>query len=141
MNLFRKKEEKKTINRKTVIIIEVCCAVVLFLTLLGIKWLVTNRDVDVNVVKLENQVVENVSFVDFRIEYEEEVGNVTVSAINYTEEEIKVPSLKIKLYAADNNLISQIEVPEFTLSTNQEHLIENKILTTTKVASVEYVIE
>lgn len=142
MGLFKKKDPVKTCNKRCVIIIEIIVAVLLFLTLLGIKWLVTNIDEDANVIKLDNQTVENVSFVDFEVEYKDEQGNVTVSAINYTEEDITIPNLKIKLYASDNSLVSQIDVPEeIVLESNQEHLITSTIATTTKIASVEYVIE
>lgn len=141
MGIFRKKQKEKTINKKLVIAIEVSCAVLLFLTLLGIKWLITNKAPDQNIVTLENQTVENVSFVDFKVEYVDEEGNVSVGAINYTDTKIEVKNLKIRMYAEDNNLVSQIEVPAFVLETNQEHLIENKILTSSKISSVEYIIE
>lgn len=142
MGLFNKKENRKPCNKRCVIVIEIIVAVLLFLTLLGLKWLIINIDEDANIVKLNNQVVNNVSFVDFKVEYTEEQGNVTVSAINYTGEEIKIPNLKIKLYSSDNSLISQIEVADpIVLETNQEHLIASTISTTSKVSSVEYVIE
>lgn len=142
MGIFKKKEERKPCNKRCVIVIEIIVAVLLFLTLLGLKWLITNIDENANIVKLDNQVVNNVSFVDFKVEYINEQGNVTVSAINYTGEEIEIPNLKIKLYSSDNSLISQIEVSNpIVLDTNQERLIASTISTTSKVASVEYVIE
>ncbi|HPF83219.1 MAG TPA: hypothetical protein PLV83_03505 [Bacilli bacterium] len=142
MKLFKRKKEEKRINRKVVIIIEVFAALFLFATLLGIKWLVTNGNSESNIVKLENQEVSNISFVDFKVEYTKNKGNVTVSAINYKDQPVTINNLKIKLYAADNSLISQIEVADqVNLESNQEQLITSTIATTTKVASVEYVIE
>lgn len=142
MGIFKKKGDKKLCNKRCVIAIEIIVAVLLFLTLLGLKWLITNIDEDANIVKLDNQVINNVSFVDFKVEYTDKQGDITVSAINYTNEEIEIPNLKIKLYSSDNSLISQIEVANpIALQTNQEQLITSTISTTSRVASVEYVIE
>lgn len=142
MGLFKKKEEPNKCSRRLIIIIEIIVAVLLFLTLLGLKWLFLNVHEDSNIVKLDNQVVNDVSFVDFQTKYENNKGEVSVSAINYLDKEITIPSLKIRLYSSDNSLVSQIEINEpIVLDANQEHLIENTIATNTKVARVEYVIE
>lgn len=142
MGLFKKKDEEKKCSRRCIIAIEIIVAVLLFLTLLGLKWLFLNVHDDLNIVKLDDQTINDVSFVDFQTKYEDDKGNVSVSVINYTDKEVIIPSLKIRLYSSDNSLVSQIEVTDtIVLDAKQEHLIENTIATNTKVARVEYVIE
>lgn len=139
MGIFRKKKEVKTVNRTVVIILEVLAALFLFTVLLAVKWAITSIDKDAGKTKLENQVVDNLSFVDFVIDKE---GVLTVSAINYTEETLNFKSVKIRLYAKDNSLISQVEVPEeLELEKNQEHLITADVGNIDKVYSVEYIVE
>lgn len=139
---FKKKEEKKTVNRVVVIIIEILLALLLFLSLVAIKWAITTKDPDANKIKLDNQTIENISFVDFVIDYTNNEGKLTVSAINYTDEKVEISKLKIRLYATNNSLISTIEIPdEIVLDKNQEHLITASVGNIDKVASVEYVIE
>lgn len=139
---FKKKEEKKRVNRVVVIIIEILLALLLLFSLIAIKYVITANDSDANKIKLENQVVENVSFIDFVIDYTNNEGKLSVSAINYTENPLKITKLKINLYATNNSLISTVEIPdEITLEKNQEHLVTASVGNIDKVASVEYILE
>lgn len=140
MSLFRKKKESFGVDRKVVITFEIFGAIVLFLALLGIKWLYYN--VESSVIRLDNQTINDVSFVDFKADYTDDKVLVSVSAINYTEKELNIKNVKIRLYANDNNLISEINVPNIgVLATNQEYFIKNEIVLDVKIASVEYEVE
>ena len=139
--------EKVKMKKSTIIIIEVACAVLVFGILIGIKYLVTNK-VDDNVVYLENQVVENVSFTDFTLTYEDGKSTIKVNMINYTEENIEISKLTIKLYASDNTKVSEIiadlaaDGNATVLGPNQETVVENVAeLDLTDISKVEYVIE
>ncbi len=139
--------EKVKMKKSTIIIIEVVCAVIVFGILIGVKYLVTNK-VDNNVVKLENQVVKNISFTDFTLTYEDEKSTIKVNMINYTQENIEVNKLVIKLYASDNTKVSEVTanlavdgVP-MVLGPNQETAVENVAeIDLTDISKVEYVVE
>lgn len=141
----KNKEEKVPMKKSTVIIIEVLVAVVVLLAALGIKYLVTNRHDD-NVVRLEDQLIDNISFTDFVLTYEEGKSTINVTLINYTEEPIDINKLTIKLYAKDNTQVSEITAPlnegAGRLESNQRTEITSVIeLDLTDIANVEYVIE
>lgn len=150
--LFRKKEkglDKKTkMKKSTIIIIDVAVVVLLAAIALGIKFLVTNK-IDKNVVKLENQVVNNVTFTDFNLKYKNKKSNIKVTMINYTAEEIIIKKLTIKLYASDNRQVSEITVDylenadePLKLGENQQSTFENSTkLDLTDITKVEYIIE
>lgn len=138
---------KVKMKKKTIIIIEVVCAVLIFATLLGIKYLITNK-VDKNVVKLENQLISNITFSDFVLKYKDEKSYISVNLINYSKEEIKINKLTIKLYASDNTKVSEILVDylnnsaPLVLGENQSTEVSNIIeLDLTDIIKVEYVIE
>lgn len=140
MGLFIKKEEKS--NKKIVIFFEVLFAIILFLSLIGIKWLYYNGNNNSDTIKIENQVVNDISFVDFSAKYTDTKTTITVSAINYTSSPKEINSIKIKLYAVDNSLISEINVPSsFTLEPNHEHVISSELAKISEIASVEYIVE
>lgn len=139
--------EKVKMKKSTIIIIEVVCALLVFGVLIGIKYLVTNK-VDNNVVYLENQVVKNISFTDFKLTYEDGKSTIKVNMINYTEENIEIKKLIIKLYASDNTKVSEITADlaidgnVTVLGPNQETAVENVAeLDLTDVSKVEYIIE
>lgn len=139
--------EKVKMKKSTIIIIEVACAVLVFGALIGIKYLVTNK-VDDNVVLLENQVVKNISFTDFKITYEDGKSTVKVNMINYTAENIEIKKLVIKLYASDNTKVSEITANlavdgnATVLGPNQETAVENVAdIDLTDISKVEYIIE
>lgn len=141
------KTEKVKMKKSTIIIIEVVCAALIFGILIGVKYLVTNKD-DNNTIYLENQVVKGISFTDFTLTYEDEKSNIIVSMINYTEENIEIKKIVIKLYASDNTQVSEItadltvEGSATVLGPNQETVIENVIeLDLTDISKVEYVVE
>lgn len=141
----KNKEEKVPMKKSTVIIIEVLVAVVVLLAALGIKYLVTNRHDD-NVVRLEDQLIDNISFTDFVLTYEEGKSTINVTLINYTEEPIDINKLTIKLYAKDNTQVSEITAPlnegAGRLESNQRTEITSVIeLDLTDIANVEYVVE
>ncbi len=139
--------EKVKMKKSTIIIIEVACAALIFGVLVGIKYLVTNRAND-DVVYLENQVVSNLTFSDFTLNYENEESKINVKMINYTEENIQISKLIIRLYAKDNTKVSEITA-DFTndgnpyiVGPNQETIVENSVkLDLTNVSKVEYVVQ
>ena len=138
MNLFKRKKVEKTISKPLVIIIEVSLAVIIFLCAIGLKWLITNR-YNSRLVKLENQVVNNFTFSDCSIEYSEDKGTLKVNVINYTEEVISTDKVTINLYAKNNTLISQIELPnKIILRPNEKYLITTEIATDVRAGKVEY---
>ena len=92
----KNKEEKVNMKKSTVIIIEVVVAVVVLLVALGIKFLVTNKE-NKNIVRLEDQLIENISFTDFILEYKDGKSVIDVTLINYTEEPIDVNKLIEKM--------------------------------------------
>lgn len=141
----KNKEEKVNMKKSTVIIIEVVVAVVVLLVALGIKFLVTNKE-NKNIVRLEDQLIENISFTDFILEYNDGVSTIDVTLINYTEEPIDVNKLTIKLYAKDNSKVSEIEIPfpdsTGRLETNQRTQAHNETeMDLRGIAKVEYIVE
>ena len=125
-----------------VIFFEILFAIILFLSLIGIKWLYYNGNNDSNEIKIENQIVNNISFVDFKAKYTDTKTTITVSAINYTESPIDIKSIKIKLYSEDGSLISEVNMPnELTLEQNHEHVISSELAKISEIASVEYIVE
>ena len=141
----KNKEEKVNMKKSTVIIIEVIVAVVVLLVALGIKFLVTNKE-NKNIVRLEDQLIENISFTDFILEYKEGKSVIDVTLINYTEEPIDVNKLTIKLYAKDNSKVSEIEIPfpDLTgrLETNQRTQAHNETeMDLRGISKVEYIVE
>ena len=138
MNLFKRKKEVKTVSKPLVIVTEMVLAIIIFLSAIGIKWLVANK-YNPKVVNLPNQTVEGITFSDFSIEYEEATGKLTVNAINYTDREIEVEKITLKLYSKDNTLVSEIEIPNgLKLNSNEKYLIANDINTRTRIGKVEY---
>lgn len=138
MGLFRRKKEK-TYNRTTTIIIEISVALVLFLAAIGIKWLVTNHDKKIGKINFDDQVVENLSFMDF--ELKTNTKEFMVNVRNYTEEKEDVKELVINFYAEDNSLVSSIVVPGFTLEKNQGTEVKGNVGTEVKLSKVEYIIK
>lgn len=139
--------EKVKMKKSTIIIIEVVCAALIFGILVGIKYLVTNKAND-DIVYLENQVVNNLTFTDFTLNYENEESKVNVKMINYTEENIQISKLIIRLYAKDNTKVSEITADfttdgnPYVIGPNQETLVENSVkLDLTNVSKVEYIVE
>jgi len=139
--------EKVKMKKSTIIIIEIACAVFVFGALIGIKYLVTNKTND-NVVYLENQVVKNISFTDFKLTYDDGKSTIKVNMINYTAENIEIKKLVIKLYASDNTKVSEITANlavdgnTTVLGPNQETAVENVAnLDLTDISKVEYIIE
>ena len=141
----KNKEEKVNMKKSTVIIIEVVVAVVVLLVALGIKFLVTNKE-NKNIVRLEDQLIENISFTDFTLEYKDGKSVIDVTLINYTEEPIDVNLLTIKLYAKDNSKVTEIKnpFPEFAgrLEKNQSIYVNHDIeMDLRGIAKVEYIVE
>ena len=141
----KNKEEKVNMKKSTVIIIEVIVAVVVLLVALGIKFLVTNKE-NKNIVRLEDQLIENISFTDFTLEYKDGKSVIDVTLINYTEEPIDVNLLTIKLYAKDNSKVTEIKnaFPEFAgrLEKNQSIYVNHDIeMDLRGIAKVEYIVE
>lgn len=141
------KEKAVKMKKSTIIIIEVSCALVILFAAIGVKYLITNK-VDNNVIKLENQVVNNITFSDFTLKYEKKTSKITVNMINYTEENIEIKKLTIRLYAKDNTKVSEIVADLQTdgnatvLGPNQRTQIENSTkLDLTDISKVEYVVE
>ena len=138
MNLFKKKKEEKRISKPLVIITEFFIAIVVFLCAIGLKWLVANK-YNPKIIKLDDQTVEGITFSDFKVDYTDGKGKLTVNAINYTENPIIITKVTLRLYSKDNILISEIEVPnKVTLKTDEKYLISNEIATDTRVGKVEY---
>lgn len=141
----KNKEEKVNMKKSTVIIIEVVVAVVVLLVALGIKFLVTNKE-NKNIVRLEDQLIENISFTDFILEYKDGKSVIDVTLINYTEEPIDVNLLTIKLYAKDNSKVTEIKnaFPEFAgrLEKNQSIYVNHETeMDLRGIAKVEYIVE
>lgn len=139
--------EKVKMKKSTIIVIEVLVALVVFGALIGVKYLITNKNND-NVIKLENQVVKNISFTDFTLTYEKKNSNIYVNMINYTEENIEIKKLTIKLYAKDNTQVSEIKADltvdgnPTIIGPNQQTAVENSTkLDLTNISKVEYVVE
>ena len=138
MNIFRRKKEEKRISKPLVIVIEISIAVLLFLAAIGIKWLLANK-YNPKILKFEDQIVEGITFSDFKLDYREDKNNLQVNAINYTEEEKNIKKIMLKLYSKDNTLISQIEVEnDIKLKSNEKYLISATVDTEVKIGKVEY---
>lgn len=150
--LFRKKEvgldAKTKVKKSTIVIIDIIVLVLLGAIAIGIKYLVTNK-VDKNLVKLENQTVNNITFSDFNIKYKKKKSHINVTLINYTAEEISINKLTIRLYASDNTNVSAITIDyledsgePLKLGENQQTIVENSTpLDLTGITNVEYIME
>lgn len=140
--MFKTGKKEIKLNKSMVIIIEVCVAFIILLSLIGIKYLVTNKSD--NSIRLDNQVISDITFSDFTISFDKEGSKVAVDLINYSQENIEIENVVIKLYAKDNTQISEITTPfqEGILEPNQSIKIENKTsVDLSEVAIVEYEIK
>ena len=141
---WNKKEEKR-FNRTTVIVTEVCVAIVVLLSALGIKYLVTNRTD--KAIHLSDQVVENLTFSEFTIaKGKNNSSSINVNIINYTEESITFKTVTVNLYASDNTKVASLtfgtEEEPIKLEPNQETTIEGtSSIDLSDVTFVEYEIK
>lgn len=141
MGIFKRKKEPIRINKTLVIVIEFFVAIFIFLIAIGLKWLMANG-YNPRIVKLQNQEVNGITFSDFVVDYSDGNGNLSVNAINYSNEEVKIEKLTLILYAKDNTVISRIELPEeIVIKPKENYLINNEIATETRVGKVEYKVE
>lgn len=141
MGIFKRKKEPIRINKTLVIVIEFFVAIFIFLIAIGLKWLMANG-YNPRIVKLQNQEVNGITFSDFVVDYSDGNGNLSVNAINYSNEEVKIDKLTLILYAKDNTVISRIELPEeIVIKPKENYLINNEIATETRVGKVEYKVE
>lgn len=137
MGIFRKKE--KTYNKTTVIIIEIAVALVILLVGIGIKWLINNHDKDNGKVRIEDQVVEGISFVDFL--YNEDTSEYLVNAINYNVATINIKELKLYIYSDENAQVAAVTFEGFDLEYNESHELKGKLPEGTSISTVEYAVE